>query len=82
MFKEVLVLPFREWKENFVKVVFNLEYGVVVLHDDTVLFRSMDKEVVNDLKENQSAKLLSIYQINFDWIQEEYLSLVNEFDNY
>jgi hypothetical protein len=72
------ILTFREWNENFVKVIFDLEGGVEIKSFDKTILKIKSAKIVNGLLENQSKMLLKHYSDNFDKIQSQYLKLLNE----
>lgn len=77
------ILPFREWKENFVTVHFGLEERVVIIKSkltDSVLFSSMKPSYIDAMKENQSKVLLQMYRDLFDLIQYQYNELIKNSD--
>jgi hypothetical protein len=72
------ILTFREWNENFVKVIFDLEGGVEIKSFDKTILKIKSPKVFNGLLENQSKMLLKHYKDNFDTIQSQYQELLNE----
>ena len=72
------ILTFREWNENFVKVLFDLDGGVEIKSFDKTILKIKNVKVVNGLQENQSGKLLKHYKDNFDKIQNQFQQLINE----
>jgi hypothetical protein len=72
------ILTFREWNENFVKVLFDLDGGVEIKSFDKTILKIKNVKVVNGLLENQSGMLLKHYKDNFDKIQNQFQQLINE----
>ena len=72
------ILTFREWNENFVKVIFDLEGGVEIKSFDKTILKIKSAKIVNGLLEEQSKMLLKHYKDNFDKIQSQYQELLNE----
>ncbi len=72
------ILTFREWNENFVKVLFDLDGGVVIKSFDKTILKMRNVKIVNGLLENQSGMLLKHYKDNFDKIQNQFQQLINE----
>jgi hypothetical protein len=72
------ILTFREWNENFVKVLFDLDGGVEIKSFDKTILRMRNVKVVNGLLEDQSKMLLKHYKDNFDKIQKQFQQLINE----
>ncbi len=72
------ILTFREWNENFVKVLFDLDGGVEITSFDKTILKMKNAKIVNGLLENQSGMLLKHYKDNFDKIQKQFQQLINE----
>jgi len=72
------ILTFREWNENFVKVIFDLEGGVEIKSFDKTILKIKSAKIVNGLLEEQSKMLLKHYKDNFDKIQSQYQELLKE----
>jgi hypothetical protein len=72
------ILTFREWQENFVKIIFDLDGGVEIKSFDKTILKIKNVKVVNGLLENQSGMLLKHYKDNFDKIQNQFQQLINE----
>jgi hypothetical protein len=72
------ILTFREWSENFVKVIFDLEGGVEIKSFNKTILKVKTPKIVNGLLEEQSKMLLKHYTDNFDKIQSQYQELLNE----
>ncbi len=72
------ILTFREWQENFVKIIFDLDGGVEIKSFDKTILKMKNVKVVNGLLENQSGMLLKHYKDNFDKIQNQFQQLINE----
>jgi len=72
------ILTFREWNENFVKVLFDLDGGVEIKSFDKTILKMRNAKIVNGLLENQSGMLLKHYKDNFDKIQNQFQQLINE----
>jgi hypothetical protein len=72
------ILTFREWNENFVKVLFDLDGGVEITSFDKTILKMKNAKIVNGLLENQSGMLLKHYKDNFDKIQNQFQQLINE----
>jgi hypothetical protein len=72
------ILTFREWNENFVKVLFDLDGGVEIKSFDKTILKMRNVKIVNGLLENQSGMLLKHYKDNFDKIQNQFQQLINE----
>jgi len=72
------ILTFREWNENFVKVIFDLEGGVEIKSFDKTILKIKSAKIVNGLLEDQSKMLLKHYKDNFDKIQSQFQELLNE----
>lgn len=72
------ILTFREWNENFVKIIFDLEGGVEIRSFNKTILKIKNAKIVNGLLENQSIMLLKHYKDNFDKIQSQYQELLKE----
>jgi hypothetical protein len=72
------ILTFREWNENFVKVLFDLDGGVEIKSFDKTILKMRNVKIVNGLLENQSGMLLKHYKDNFDKIQNQFQQLIDE----
>ena len=72
------ILTFREWQENFVKVLFDLDGGVEIKSFDKTILKMRNVKIVNGLLEDQSKMLLKHYKDNFDKIQKQFQQLINE----
>jgi len=59
------ILTFREWNENFVKVLFDLDGGVEITSFDKTILKMKNAKIVNGLLENQSGMLLKHYKDNY-----------------
>lgn len=73
-------LTLRDWKENHVKVLFNLDGGQVqVVSSDNGIsyFKSKDRKVVQEFINDSEKQLTYIYQNQFDKIQEDFRKLIN-----
>lgn len=71
------ILTFREWKNEFVKVTFDLVGGVTVTSFDIRIIKSNDNDIINDLKDKQKI-LLNYYKKGFNPIQKKYLDTINK----
>jgi hypothetical protein len=65
------ILTFREWKNEFVKVNFDLNGKVIVTSFDIRIINTNDSQIVDDLKDKQKT-LLDYYKKYFDSIQHKY----------
>lgn len=72
------ILTFREWQENFVKIIFDLDGGVEIKSFDKTILKMRNVKIVNGLLEDQSKMLLKHYKDNFDKIQKQFQQLINE----
>jgi hypothetical protein len=72
------ILTFREWQENFVKIIFDLDGGVEIKSFDKTILKMKNAKIVNGLLEDQSKMLLKHYKDNFDKIQKQFQQLINE----
>jgi hypothetical protein len=73
------ILTFREWSENFVKVVYDMDWYDAKIYSFDRVIKIIDKrEKVKDLLQNQSSELLKLYRDNFDSIQKHYQSIQNQ----
>jgi hypothetical protein len=72
------ILTFREWQENFVKIIFDLDGGVEIKSFDKTILKMRNAKIVNGLLEDQSKMLLKHYKDNFDKIQKQFQQLINE----
>lgn len=72
------ILTFREWNENFVRIIFDLEGGVEIKSFNNTILKIKSAKIVNGLLENQSKMLLKHYTDNFDKIQSQFQQLLNE----
>lgn len=73
-------LTLRDWKENHVKVLFNLDgrqVQVVSSDNDISYFKSKDSKVVQEFINDSEKQLNYIYQNQFDKIQEDFRKLIN-----
>jgi hypothetical protein len=73
-------LTLRDWRENHVRVVFDLDGSKVVVKStdsDITYFTSRDKNIVQEFIDDSSKQLTKLYQINFDNIQQDFLNLLN-----
>lgn len=73
-------LTLRDWRENHVRVLFDLDGSKVEVKStdsDITYFTSRDKKVVQEFIDDSSKQLTKLYQINFDNIQQDFLTLLN-----
>lgn len=73
-------LTLRDWRENHVKVLFELDGSKVQVKStdsDITYFTSRDKKIVQEFIDDSSKQLTKLYQINFDNIQQDFLNLLN-----
>jgi hypothetical protein len=73
-------LTLRDWRENHVKVLFDLDGNKVEVKStdsDITYFKSTDKKIVQEFINDSPKQLTTIYQLNFDNIQEDFLKLLN-----
>jgi hypothetical protein len=73
-------LTLRDWRENHVKVLFELDGSKVEVKStdsDITYFTSRDKKIVQEFIDDSSKQLTKLYQINFDNIQQDFLNLLN-----
>jgi hypothetical protein len=73
-------LTLRDWRENHVKVLFDLDGSKVEVKStdsDITYFTSRDKQIVKEFIDNSPKQLTKLYQINFDNIQQDFLNLLN-----
>lgn len=73
-------LTLRDWRENHVRVIFDLDGSKVVVKStdsDITYFTSRDKKIVQEFIDDSTKQLTKLYQINFDNIQQDFLNLLN-----
>lgn len=73
-------LTLRDWRENHVKVLFDLNGSKVEVKStdsDITYFKSTDKKIVQEFIDDSSKQLTTIYRLNFENIQEDFLKLLN-----
>lgn len=73
-------LTLRDWRENHVRVLFELDGSKVEVKStdsDITYFTSRDKKIVQEFIDDSSKQLTKLYQINFDNIQQDFLTLLN-----
>jgi hypothetical protein len=78
--KEMSYLTLRDWRENHVKVIFKLDGSKVEVKStdsDITYFKSTDRNVVQSFIDNSSKQLTTIYELNFDNIQQDFLNVIN-----
>lgn len=74
---EKAILTFREWKNEFVKVNFDLNGKVTVTSFDKEIINTKDKKVVEDLKDKQ-VTLYHFFSNNFETIQKNYNKILDK----
>jgi hypothetical protein len=78
--KEMSYLTLRDWRENHVKVIFKLDGSKVEVKStdsDITYFKSTDRKIVQEFIDNSSKQLTTIYELNFDNIQQDFLNVIN-----
>jgi hypothetical protein len=78
--KEMSYLTLRDWRENHVKVIFKLDGSKVEVKStdsDITYFTSTDRNVVQSFIDNSSKQLTTIYELNFENIQQDFLNVIN-----
>ena len=73
-------LTLRDWRENHVRVIFDLDGSKVVVKStdsDITYFTSRDKKIIQEFIDDSTKQLTKLYQINFDNIQQDFLNLLN-----
>lgn len=80
--KNIDILTFREWVENGVSIIFNLQGGATIIsNQNKKTFKTITNPVlVEELKTRPNVQLLQIYKENFDWIQEQHRYWLKQFD--
>ena len=73
-------LTLRDWRENHVKVIFKLDGSKVEVKStdiDITYFKSTDRKIVQEFIDNSSKQLTTIYELNFENIQQDFLNVIN-----